>query len=195
MTGARASTARRRRPPHWLRRSLAALTMCVPALASSSDVSARERAGCRKPNPAFEAAIARAVAAVAYVWPVPHSFVAAVIEQESAFRPDAVSAAGAIGLMQVLPVNAERVGLPPAALFSPTENILAGTRLLAVLLKHYRGDVISALVAYNAGPRRPRAPLPNNGETPAYVRAVLGRWTGYERCTSPRPEVVPKTTK
>jgi soluble lytic murein transglycosylase-like protein len=151
--------------------------------------------GCRKPKPALEAAIARAVAEVAFVWPLPHSFVAAVIEQESAFRPDAVSSAGAIGLMQIMPANAERVGLPPGVLFSPTANILAGTRLLAVLLKHYRGDVISALVAYNAGPRRPRAPLPNNGETPAYVRAVLRSWTRYERCMSSRPEAVPKATK
>jgi soluble lytic murein transglycosylase-like protein len=169
--------------------------LCAPALAAASDVSARTRVACRKPNASFDSAIARAVAAVAFVWPLPHSLVAAVIQQESAFRPDAVSAAGAIGLMQLLPANAERVGLPPEALFSPTENILAGTRLLAVLLKHYRGDVISALVAYNAGPRRPRAPLPDNGETPAYVRAVLSSWTMYERCASARPEGISKKTK
>jgi hypothetical protein len=51
-------------------------------------------------------------------------------------------------------------------------------RLLAVLLRHYEGDVISALVAYNARPRRLFAPIPRNGETPAYVWKVLGMFGG-----------------
>jgi hypothetical protein len=64
----------------------------------------------------------------------------------------------------------------------PGPNILAGTRLLAVLLRHYRGDVVSALVAYNARPRMRLAPVPENGETPGYVRRVLGSWRDAERC-------------
>jgi soluble lytic murein transglycosylase-like protein len=149
---------------------------------------------CRTRSHTFDAAIARAVAGVASVWALPRTLVEAVIQQESAFRADAVSSAGAIGLMQVLPVNATRVGLSPAALFNPADNILAGTRLLAVLLRHYQGDVISALVAYNARPRQARAPLPNNGETPEYVRRVLSFWRMYETCAAGQPEPAPPPT-
>jgi soluble lytic murein transglycosylase-like protein len=82
----------------------------------------------------------------------------------------------------VLPSNAQRLGFAPDALWKPAQNVLAGTRLLAVLLRHYQGDVISTLVAYNAGPRPRLAPLPDNSETPAYVRAVLRFWARFEKC-------------
>jgi soluble lytic murein transglycosylase-like protein len=139
-------------------------------------------AGCRELAGPYDAAIEAAVGQVASVWPLPTGLVKAVIARESAFEPMAVSSAGAVGLMQVLPSNARRLGFGPEELWSPAANILAGTRLLAVLLKHYQGDVISALVAYNARPRRPFAPLPDNGETPAYVRAVLRFWLGFQSC-------------
>jgi soluble lytic murein transglycosylase-like protein len=135
---------------------------------------------------AYDLEIQRAVRSVAGIWPVPTSFVKAVIHRESGFRPRAVSPAGAVGLMQVMPMNARRLGVTSAQLWTPATNILAGTRLLAVLLRHYQGDVISTLVAYNAGPRRPLAPVPENGETPEYVRGVLASWRVLRRC-EPRP--------
>jgi soluble lytic murein transglycosylase-like protein len=140
---------------------------------------------------AFDADIQAAVLEVAPVWPLPASFVKAIIARESNFNPVAVSSAGAIGLMQVMPSNARRLGVTPEALWHSTTNILAGTRLLAVLLRHYQGDVISALVAYNARPRRRLAPLPDNAETPAYVRAVLHLWAAFERCDVQRLGAVP----
>lgn len=121
----------------------------------------------------YDAEITAAVRDVAEVWVVPPSLVKAVIRRESAFNPKAKSKVGAIGLMQVMPFNAERVGLSEKELWVPAKNILAGVRLLAVLLKHYRGDLISTLVAYNARPRRLFSALPKNGETPQYVWAVL----------------------
>jgi soluble lytic murein transglycosylase-like protein len=130
----------------------------------------------------FDADIRAATASVAGIWPVPDSFVKAVIHRESGFQPRAVSAVGAIGLMQVMPFNARRLGVRSSQLWTPATNILAGTRLLAVLLRHYRGDVISTLVAYNAGPRQPFAPVPRNGETPQYVRGVLTSWGAIRRC-------------
>ncbi len=75
--------------------------------------------------------------------------------------------------MQVMPYTAPRVGLTEPDLWDPAKNILAGTRLLAVLLRYYRGDLIGALVAYNSRPRKIFAPIPRNGETPRYVSAVL----------------------
>jgi soluble lytic murein transglycosylase-like protein len=131
---------------------------------------------------AYDAEIQVATTSVSAIWPVPAAFVKAVMHRESGFNPKAVSAAGAVGLMQMMPFNAPRLGLRPSELWAPATNILAGTRLLAVLLRHYRGDVISALVAYNAGPRRPLAPIPKNGETPEYVRGVLASWRVLRRC-------------
>ncbi len=123
-----------------------------------------------------------AVADSSRVWTVPPSLVKAIIHRESAFNPTALSRAGAVGLMQVLPQNAERLGVRPEDLWVPRLNILAGTRLLAVLLQHYEGDVVSALVAYNARPRRMFAPLPETGETALYVRRVLEDWRRFQRC-------------
>ncbi|WP_242352725.1 MULTISPECIES: lytic transglycosylase domain-containing protein [unclassified Anaeromyxobacter] len=128
----------------------------------------------RGPIP-FEAEIDAALAETAAIYPVPKALVVAVISVESSFRPRAVSRAGAKGLMQLMPYTARRVGIAERDLFDPRRNILGGVRLLAVLLSHYDGDVISALVAYNARPRRLFAPVPRNGETPTYVWRVLVR--------------------
>lgn len=128
----------------------------------------------RAPVP-FEAEIDAALAETAAIYPVPKALVVAVISVESGFRQRAVSRAGAKGLMQLMPYTARRVGVAERHLFDPAQNVLGGVRLLAVLLRHYDGDVISALVAYNARPRRLMAPLPRNGETPMYVWRVLVR--------------------
>jgi hypothetical protein len=134
-----------------------------------------------QPAPPFDTEVQAAVADVRSVWPVPAELVRAVIRQESNFDPTAKSKAGAIGLMQLMPFNAELVGVSKAELWQPAKNVLAGTRLLAVLLKHYEGDLISALVAYNAHPMQLGAPIPRNGETPAYVARVLRYYTGHEK--------------
>lgn len=131
------------------------------------------------PDSRFDPEIESAVAAVAAVYSVPTALVKAVIKQESGFNPRAVSKAGAVGLMQVMPANAGRLGLTRADLWIPARNILAGVRLLAALLRYYEGDVVSVLVAYNAGPRKLFAPIPRNGETPAYVRSVISHYRSY----------------
>jgi len=125
------------------------------------------------PRAAYEAEIASAVLSVEGIHAVPPVLVMAVIAAESGWNPRAVSRSGALGLMQLMPATAAKTGVRREELFVPERNILAGTRLLAVLLRHYRGDLVSALVAYNAGARRPLAPVPQNGETPAYVWRVL----------------------
>jgi soluble lytic murein transglycosylase-like protein len=170
-------------------RSTLAAVLLVGAAAGGETAHAQQSlaAGCQERAGLYDAAIEAAVSEVASVWPLPTSFIKAVIQRESAFQPRAVSSAGAVGLMQVLPSNARRLGFRPEALWSPAANILAGTRLLAVLLRHYQGDVISALVAYNARPRRRLAPVPNNGETPAYVRAVLQFWVVFQSCEALAP--------
>jgi soluble lytic murein transglycosylase-like protein len=99
----------------------------------------------------------------------------AVIQQESAARPCAVSSAGALGLMQLMPGTAADLGVHDA--FDPEENITAGSAFLSNLLSRYSGDLSLALAAYNAGPGRvDRAGgIPEITETKNYVRSVLER--------------------
>jgi len=77
------------------------------------------------------------------------ALVRAVMHAESAFRPNVVSHKGAQGLMQLIPATAERFGVQDA--FDPAQNINAGTRYLAWLLRRFDGNVQLAAAGYNAG--------------------------------------------
>jgi len=106
------------------------------------------------------------------------ALVAAVVEQESAFQVQAVSPAGAMGLMQIMPGTAAELGLLEP--FDAAANLDAGTEYLAWLIDRY-GSVELALAAYNAGPGRVDACqcIPQNGETPGYVDDVLAAAERY----------------
>ena len=85
----------------------------------------------------------------------------ALVRQESGFDPQAVSAAEARGLMQLIPETARRVGrqlqldnLSPDQLFLPRFNIRLGSQYFADCLRQFNGDVDQALASYNAGPHR-----------------------------------------
>lgn len=97
----------------------------------------------------------------------------AVVQQESAFNPLAVSPAGAAGLMQLMPATAARFGVRDR--FDPVQNLRGGARYLAWLLHHFDQDLDLALAGYNAGEgsvRRHGNRIPPFVETQAYVRAV-----------------------
>lgn len=140
----------------------------------------------RHPALLWDAEIKAAVADVADVWPVPPALIRAVIRQESANNPRAVSPAGAKGLMQLMPATAVKVGVAEKELFTPARNILADVRLLAALLRHYEGDVVSALVVYNSGPKT-KAQVPSNGETPEYVSHIFTYWREFDSSVVARP--------
>src|SRR3981081_1531227 len=76
-------------------------------------------------------------------------FIHAVIQQESKYKPDATSPAGARGLMQLMPATAKRFDCTD--LKDEACNVEAGTKYLAWLLKRFNGDVKLALAGYNAG--------------------------------------------
>lgn len=97
----------------------------------------------------------------------------AVIEQESGFRPCAISGKGAQGLMQLMPDTASQLAVKDV--FDPKENIAAGSKYLKQLLDKYKGDKKLALAAYNAGAAAVDAAngVPDIPETRDYVDAIL----------------------
>jgi len=97
----------------------------------------------------------------------------AVIERESGFRPCAVSAKDARGLMQLMPATVEQFGVVDP--FDPRENIGVGAKYLKQLLDKYKGDLKLALAAYNAGPATVDgvSSVPPLAETQDYVEAIL----------------------
>jgi soluble lytic murein transglycosylase-like protein len=103
--------------------------------------------------------------------------VRSVIERESAFRPCAVSSAGAQGLMQLMPATASELGVKDP--FDPKQNIDAGTRYLKQMLDKYKGTMDLALAAYNAGPGRVdrEGGVPPISETRAYILNILDKIT------------------
>lgn len=104
---------------------------------------------------------------------VDSSLLRAVIVQESALRPCAVSTAGAIGLMQIMPETADDLGLDDP--FDPAQNVDAGARYLKQMLDRYHGNTALALAAYNAGPGRTDKAngVPQIPETIGYVSRIL----------------------
>ncbi len=110
---------------------------------------------------------------------LPAEFVKSVVAAESAFRADAVSPKGAIGLMQLMPSTARDYAANPT---DPRQNIEAGTQYLRDLLLKYQNDdhqVLRALAAYNAGPGTVDRyhGVPPYQETIDYITRVLRRYT------------------
>jgi soluble lytic murein transglycosylase-like protein len=91
----------------------------------------------------------REIEAAALDFGVDQAIVRAVIHAESAFEPHAISAAGAQGLMQLMPATAVRFGVRDA--FDAAQNIRGGVQYLAWLLRRFNGNLDEALAGYNAG--------------------------------------------
>lgn len=105
---------------------------------------------------------------------------AALVEAESSFLPNAVSPVGAVGLTQVMPSTAEWLGAR-GDLKDPGANLDVGARYLSRLLDRFDGDVELALAAYNAGPTNVLryGGIPPFRETRNYVDKVLSIYAGH----------------
>ncbi|MCM2328852.1 MAG: lytic transglycosylase domain-containing protein [Lysobacter sp.] len=121
------------------------------------------------------------VARAARVHGVDEALVHAVIFAESSYDPDAISPAGASGLMQLMPATAAHYGVRD--LFDPAQNVGGGVRLLRDLLKRFDGNVELALAAYNAGAYavvRAGNRVPPHPETAAYVPKVIDYYRHFQ---------------
>ena len=128
------------------------------------------------------------------------AWIYAILRQESAFNPQALSHAGARGLMQLMPATAREiarsVGLPRPSqddLYGPDLNITLGSNYLLKMKRRYAGNTVLATAAYNAGPGNVDRWLPEQphsadiwvatipfNETRGYVRRVLAYRLIYE---------------
>lgn len=99
----------------------------------------------------------------------------AVAQKESALQPCAVSPAGAMGLMQLMPETASMLGVSDP--FDAEQSILGGARYLRLLLDRFDNNLALALGAYNAGPARVETygGIPPFRETRNYVTTILSR--------------------
>lgn len=153
----------------------------------------------------------RAVRAEASRHGIPFEHVYATMRQESAYDPDAVSFAGAIGLLQVMPESgaraARRLGLPfeRDRLFDPTWNVRLGVAEMSELFRRFDGALPLVVAAYNAGVARVERWLAEEGElemdlfveripfdeTRGYVRRVISHFARYRFAEAPTrfPEV------
>ena len=129
-------------------------------------------------DPALHEDLARAILAEAESSRLDPLLVLAVIQVESGFDPTAVSASGAVGLMQLLPATLQReageLGLGDADTHDPVANVRAGVRYLRRCLDSYP-DPELALMAYNAGPNRLYGWIQTGGQVPAEVSAYARR--------------------
>jgi soluble lytic murein transglycosylase-like protein len=154
------------------------------------------------PDPARSEAVSRALhsdvdAVVPYLalareaaghYSLPPELVLAVMRVESAFDARAVSRAGALGLMQLMPGTAADMLVDDP--LDPRQNVFGGARFLRILVNRFGGDVPLAVAAYNAGPgavERWRG-IPPYPETAEYVMSVLAY---YHRLLPARPSEGP----
>ncbi len=108
------------------------------------------------------------------------ALIEALVWQESRWRPNAVSHAGARGLAQLMPGTARYLGVDPD---DPFANLEGGARYLREQLDRFDGNLEKALAAYNAGPGRVirAGGIPNIRETKNYVAAIMGRLSNHSR--------------
>jgi soluble lytic murein transglycosylase-like protein len=113
------------------------------------------------------------IAAASARYNVDTAMIKAIIRAESGYNPHALSPMGAGGLMQLMPLTAESMGV--VDIFDPVQNINAGVRYFKKLMKLFKQDVSLALAAYNAGIQRVLEynGIPPFSATQIYIKKVL----------------------
>lgn len=104
---------------------------------------------------------------------IPANLLKAVAKAESNFKPDVVSSAGAVGVMQLMPKTAASLGVNDP--FDAEQNIMGGAKYLSGLINRYDGNTTLALAAYNAGSGNVAkyGGVPPFKETQNYIEKVM----------------------
>lgn len=156
----------------------ASMSASIPFPGTSGDLSAVSPAASSATSRTDTAWLDPIISRASRKYGVDIGLIKAVIKAESNFNANAVSRAGACGLMQLMPATARSLGVNDS--FDPEQNVMAGTRFLKDLLQRYDGNVDAALAAYNWGPgnvdRRPDS-LPR--ETREYLVRVKQLYASY----------------
>lgn len=141
----------------------------ITSWSNTNTTSENMKAGTTSIHNDYESIIQKA----ASQYGVPEKLIESVIKHESSFNPNAVSSAGATGLMQLMPATAKFLGVSNA--FDPEQNVMGGTKYLSQLMEKYNGDLSLTLAAYNAGPGNVSkyGGIPPFKETQNYVNKVL----------------------
>ena len=144
--------------------ALIACTVHASCQASAADIVYSEVAGIKGQSTETEW-ITEAILYASSQSGVDPLLITAIMEAESGFNINAVSNAGAIGLMQLMPATASNIGVDP---YNPLENVLGGALHLKTLLDSFSGwgdyAVTDAVAAYNAG----SGAVISNGGCPPY---------------------------
>lgn len=105
----------------------------------------------------------------------------AIVDTESAFNPKAISKAGAVGLMQLMPQTAKGLGVQNS--LNPQQNLQGGANYFRQLLDQFDQNIELSLAAYNAGPTtiiKAGTKIPNYPETKKYVKKVLTKYQSLQ---------------
>lgn len=112
---------------------------------------------------------------------VEEALIYSVVKQESCFNEKALSRAGAIGLMQLMPATASHLKVKDP--WNPEQNIHGGVKYLSRMLKRFKGNKKYALAAYNAGPGKVEryGGIPPYRETQHYVKKIMADYKRMKR--------------
>ena len=153
-----------------------------PKLAQASKKPAKSKANVFQcGNRAFiskqQKAYKNIIRSYAAKYGVEEALIYSVVKQESCFNEKALSRAGAIGLMQLMPATASYLKVKNP--WNPEQNIHGGVKYLSRMLKRFKGNTKYALAAYNAGPGKVEryGGIPPYRETQHYVKKIMADYT------------------
>jgi soluble lytic murein transglycosylase-like protein len=132
------------------------------------------------------------VAAYAQHYRVPVPLVRAVVERESNWRPCAISPKSAAGLMQIMPMTAQRLGVRDRC--NIDQNVSGGVRYLARLIQKFHGDLRLASAAYYAGENivSRRGLAYRNPDVVAYVSRIRSTYLRFAQAQTEISETIQK---